>query len=106
MCEELAAARARVEGTRNEHTAAETALAEQRRMVTQAERDAQDAVFGERECTSKIAEIDHSVRVIDQQIERADAEVVKLTEELAADPIPGVRQALDTAVEARISCEK
>jgi chromosome segregation protein len=104
--EEIGAARSRVEASRNEHIAAETALAEQRRTVQQAERDAQDAVFGERECTSKIAEIDHSVRVIDQQIERADAEVAKLTEELAADPIPGVRQALDAAVEARISCEK
>jgi len=104
--EEIAAARGRVEASRNDHIAAETELAEQRRMVTQAEREAQDAVFGERECTSKIAEIDNSVRVIDQQIERADAEVVKLTEELAADLIPGVRQALDTAVEARISCEK
>ena len=104
--EEIAAARGRVETSRNEHIGAETALAEQRRAVQQAERDAQDALFGERECTSKIAEIDHSVRVIDQQIERADAEVAKLTEELAADPIPGVREALEAAVEARISCEK
>ena len=31
--------------------------------------------FGERECASKIAEIDNAVRVIDQQIARADAEV-------------------------------
>jgi chromosome segregation protein len=46
------------------------------------------------------------VRVIDQQIERAEAEVAKLTGELAEDPIPEVRQALDGAVEARISCEK
>ena len=104
--EEIGAARGRVEACRNDHITAETALAEQRRAVQQAERDAQDAVFGERECTSKMAEIDNSVRVIDQQIERADAEVVKLTEELAADPIPGVRQALDAAVEARISREK
>src|SRR5204862_384901 len=50
--------------------------------------------------------IDSSVRLIDRQIERGDAEVAKLTEELAADPIPAVRQALETAVEARIGCEK
>ena len=104
--EEIGAARGRLEASRNDHITQETALTEQRRTVQQAERDAQDAIFGERECTSKIAEIDHSVKVIDQQIERADAEVVKLTEELAADPIPGVRHALDAAVEARISCEK
>ena len=72
----------------------------------QAEREAQDALFGERECASKIAEIDNSVKVIDQQIERADTEVARLNEELAADPIPAVRAALETAVEARIACEK
>jgi chromosome segregation protein len=46
------------------------------------------------------------VRVIDQQIERADAELGRLAEELAADPIPGVRRALDAAVEHRMSREK
>jgi chromosome segregation protein len=106
ISEEIGAARARLDMRRTEHIGAETALAEQRRAVQQAERDAQDALFGERECASKIAEIDHSVKVIDQQIERAELEVTKLTGELAADPIPGVRQALDAAVEARIGCEK
>src|SRR5204862_7490300 len=72
----------------------------------QAEREAQDALFGERECGSKIVEIDNSVRLMDQQIERADQELAGLAEELAADPIPGVRQALDAAVEARLACEK
>ncbi|MGE5638689.1 MAG: chromosome segregation protein SMC [Clostridia bacterium] len=99
-------ARRQLEAAREAHIAAETALAEQRRAVQQAERDAQDAVFGERECTSKISEIDNSVKVIDQQIERADAEIVKLTEELAADPIPAVREALEVAVQQRIVCEK
>ena len=103
---EIADARQRLEGSRTAYVAAETALAEQRRAIQQAEREAQDAVFGERECGSKIAEIDNSVRVIDQQIERADAEVAKLTEELAADPIPEVRQQLEVAVEARMGCEK
>ena len=88
------------------HAAAETALAEQRRTLQQAERTAQEAVYAERECVSKINEIDNSVKIIDQQIERADLDVVKLTEELSVDPIPAVRESLDTAVEARISCEK
>jgi chromosome segregation protein len=103
---DIAGARQRLETARAEHVAAETALAEQRRAVQQSEREAQDAVFGERECASKISEIDNSVRVIDQQIERAELEVAKLTQELANDPIPAVRAALDAAVEARISCEK
>src|SRR5438105_1252861 len=91
---EIAALRDKVEAARGGHLAAETALADQRRAVQQAERDAQDALFGERECSSKIAEIDNSVRVIDQQLERADLEVAKLTEELSSDPIPAVRQRL------------
>ncbi len=103
---EIEAASRSLEAARTEHGAAEAALAEQRRAAQQAEREAQDALFGERECASKIAEIDHSVRVIDQQIERADQEVAVLTTELAADPIPAVRQALDAAVEQRLGCEK
>ncbi len=103
---EITEARERLEAARSAYVAAEAALAEQRRAVQQAEREAQDAVFGERECGSKIAEIDNSVRVIDQQIDRADLEITKLTEELAADPIPAVRKGLDAAVEARLACEK
>jgi chromosome segregation protein len=94
------------EAAREALLAAEGALAAQRQAAQQAEREAQDALFGERECASKIAEIDNAVRVIDQQIERADAEVARLNEELAADPIPGVKDSLTAAVEARISCEK
>ena len=102
---DIAAAREQLENARGAHVTAETQLADQRRAVQQAERDAQDAVFGERECNSKISEIDSSVKLIDQQIERADQEVANLTRELSEDPIPAVREALDSAVEARISCE-
>ncbi len=103
---EIEAAGAALQAAQDEHGAAEGALAEQRRAAQQAEREAQDALFGERECGSKIAEIDHSVRVIDLQIERADQEVAALTSELAADPIPAVRQALEAAVEERLVREK
>ena len=91
---------------RQSHDVVELALADQRRKVQLAERESQDAQFGERECASKINEIDVSVRVIDQQIERADLEVAKLAGELAVDLIPEVRQVLDVAIEARIVCEK
>jgi chromosome segregation protein len=104
--EEIAVARTQLESVRAAFVAAESALAAHRLTLQQAERDAQDAVFGERECGAKIAEIDSSVRVIDQQIERADAELGKLTDELAVDPVPAMRAALDAAVEARIGCEK
>ena len=99
-------ARRALEELRSSHDAVELSLTAQRRAVQQAERESQDALFGERECASKIAEIDVSVRVIDQQIERADQEIAKLSQELAVDPVPAVREALDAAVEARIACEK
>jgi chromosome segregation protein len=104
--EQIAAARAQLDAVRAAYASAEMVLAGQRLAGQQAEREAQNAVFGERECSSKIAEIDSSVRLIDQQIERADAEVAKLTEELSVDPVPAVRAALDGAVEERIAREK
>src|SRR5262245_54587834 len=104
--EQIAERKSQAEAAREALSGAENALAAQRAALQQAEREAQDAQFGERECSSKIVEMDNSVRVIDQQIARADAEVARLNEELAADPIPGVRDALAAAVEARISCEK
>jgi len=99
-------ARRALDELRQSHDTVELALTEQRRIVQQAERELQDAVFGERECASKISEIDVSVRVIDQQIERADLEIVKLSEELSVDAVPAVREALDACVETRIACEK
>jgi chromosome segregation protein len=98
--------KSQAEAARQALSGAEGDLAAQRAVAQQAEREAQDALFGERECSSKITEIDNAVRMIDQQIERADAEVVRLNEELAADPIPSVREALAKAVELRITCEK
>ena len=104
--EEIREARQKLETARAAYVAAETALAEQRIRTQQAEREAQDAVFGEREISAKIAEIDSSVRMIDQQIGHAEVEVARLTEELAVDPVPGVRAALDAAVESRMGSDK
>ena len=104
--EQIAAAHARLDALRAAFVQAEAALAAQRLALQQADREAQDAAFGERECTAKIAEIDSSVRVIDQQIGRADGELARLTEELSVDPVPGVRAQLESAVEARIAREK
>ena len=103
---EVAAERAALEDVSAAHRTADQALGAQRLATQQAERDLQDAVFGERECVSKIGEIESSVRLIDQQIERADAEAASLAAELSVDPVPELRQALDAAVETRIGCEK
>lgn len=91
---------------RRSHAEAENALTAQRQALQLAERGAQEAVFAERECVSKITEIDNSVRIVDQQIERAELDVAKLGAELSIDPIPEVRAALDVAIESRIGCEK
>jgi len=106
IAEDIAQRKIHAEKAREALLAAERALAAQRQAAQQAEREAQDALFGERECSSKIAEIDNAVRVIDQQITRAEVEVARLNEELAADAIPGIKESLGAAVEARINCEK
>ncbi|HEY8067342.1 MAG TPA: chromosome segregation protein SMC [Burkholderiales bacterium] len=106
IADEIRGAREKLEAVRAAYVAAETALAEQRVRGQQAEREAQDAVFGEREVSAKISEIDNSVRMIDQQIGRAEEEVGRLTAELAVDPVPAVRGALGAAAESRMSCEK
>ncbi|MGA8050680.1 MAG: chromosome segregation protein SMC, partial [Burkholderiales bacterium] len=106
ITDEIRAAREVLEAVKAGYVASEVALSDQRRASQSAERESQDALFGERECASKINEIDNSVQVIDQQIARAESEITKLTQELAEDPIPQVRELLDGAVEARIGCEK
>jgi chromosome segregation protein len=104
--EAIQAAAERLEAARQALATAENGVIAQRKGAHDAEREVQDAVFGERECASKIAEIDNSVKVIDQQIEHAEQEIAKLTTELAADPIPEVKRQLESAVEARLICEK
>ena len=106
IADEIRSARQQLEAVRADYVAAETTLAEQRVRTQQAEREAHDAVFGEREISAKIAEIDASVRMIDQQIGHAEVEIARLTEELAVDPVPAVRSALDAAAESRMSCDK
>ncbi len=103
---EIRAASEQVEAVRAGYAAVESALAGQRIRTQQAEREAQDALFGEREVSAKISEIDNSVHMIDQQILRAEEEVGRLTAELAVDPVPAVRSALDAAAESRMACEK
>jgi chromosome segregation protein len=103
---QIAAERTALETVGATHRAAEEALVTQRRITRQAERDLQHAEFGERECESKIAEIESAVGLIDTQIASADAEVERLGRELSVDPLPELREARDAAVEGRIACEK
>ncbi len=102
----IQAARDHVRERRDVHIASEEELSKQRLAVQSSERVAQTALFEQRECDSKIAEIDRSVRVIDQQIESAEKEILTLTRELAEDPLPDLRQTLELSVNVRMGCEK
>ncbi|MGH8746187.1 MAG: hypothetical protein ACREUK_06825 [Burkholderiales bacterium] len=104
--DEIHAARENLETVKIDHIETEIRLTGQRHDIQQATQALQISVFGERECISKISEIDNSVRVVDQQIGSAEIEIAKLTEELAQDPVPPVRVSLEFAVEARIACER
>ena len=103
---DLESARAALGALQAEYAAAETELTERRQALQRTEREVQGALFEEREGASKISELDASVRMVDVQIARAEEELGKLVKELATDPVPAVRQALDAAVEARIDCER
>lgn len=102
----IQAAREHVNQRRDAHIASEEELAKQRLACQASERAAHAAAFEQRECDSKISEIDRSVHVIDQQIESAEREILALSEELAEDPVPPLREALEAAVEVRMACEK
>ena len=103
---ELECAQQAVAARREAHSAAEGRLAGQRQALAQAERTVHEARFAERECASKIAEIDGAVQVIDQQIGHAEEELRRLAAELTEDSLPALRAALEAVVETRWGCER
>jgi len=102
----IQATRDQVSQRRDAHVLSEEELARQRLVVQATERASQAASFEQRECDSKIAEIDRSVHVIDQQIDSAEREILSLSQELAEDPVPVLRQTLEASVEVRMASEK
>jgi chromosome segregation protein len=102
---ELAERSATLEQVRDEHEAVEVSLAGQREAVQVAAREVQEASFYERECSSKISEINSSIQVISEQVARAETEREKTAAELSALQDEGLQQGLQAALSERVARE-
>jgi chromosome segregation protein len=96
----------RVEGTQKEHEQAEARLEQQRQAVLQAERDTQQAGFLEKECISKISDINISFNALHEQIAQADQNLEQLRADLANIDDQTLRSQLQTGLETRSAREQ
>jgi chromosome segregation protein len=103
---DIAALEQSLEAVREQYAAAEHGLEEQRVSLQQAERDVQEATFVERECITKINEIERSIEVIHEQIAAAVAAAQGLEGELSGLKDEALRLELQQALEIRVSKEQ
>ncbi|HUL93595.1 MAG TPA: chromosome segregation protein SMC [Burkholderiales bacterium] len=96
----------RVELSQKEHEVAESTLERQRQAVQQAERDTQMAGFQEKECISKISDINKSLDTLHQQAGQTDQSVRQLQAELASIDDAALRNQLQKGLEARMAREQ
>jgi chromosome segregation protein len=96
---------AALEAARRAAEAASAALEAQREALASAALEVQEATFYERECSSKINEINRSIHVISEQRAQAAAEREKTAAELAALEPETREQALQAALAQRLDRE-
>jgi chromosome segregation protein len=85
---------------------AERALADERGRIGAAERDVQDAQFRQRECRSKIEEIDNNRTLARAQIARIVEELARCEENAAAQQAEDLEPLLQEALDKRVACER
>ncbi|MCC6474104.1 MAG: chromosome segregation protein SMC [Burkholderiales bacterium] len=88
-----------------QYAAVQRALQEARQALHQAQRDEQDAGFGERECLAKLGDIEEAQRGATVQSEQARQTMAALEDERAALRDEGLREALQQALEERSARE-
>ena len=96
----------KLELTQREHDAGEQGLQAQRNALQQAEREVQGAVFNEKECISKINEIDRSSQVLLEQIQGAAQNLDQLQAELTAINDQVLRTQLQQGLATRTAREQ
>ena len=102
----LATAAAQVQAVEQAHKQAEEALQTQRQALQQADHEEQESIFYEKECSSKINEINSSLQVILDQSSVAAQQLEQLQTELAAQRDEELRQSLQTHLELRVQREQ
>ena len=85
---------------------AEAQLRAQRERLQQAERDEQAAQYSERNCTTKITDIETSLQKLQDQQVQAVQSAQSLEQELAAQQDEGLREQLQHALTARAERER
>jgi len=96
----------KLESTREEEDAAERKLEAQRQAVLLAERGVQEASYIEKECISKINEIERSSKVLLEHAENAERTLEQLQAELAGMDDEALRSQLQRGLAARIAREE
>jgi chromosome segregation protein len=96
----------RVEQTQREHEEAEERLELQRQAVLKAEKELQEAGFQEKECISKINDINNSFNVLHQQIAQAEQNLEELQGALANIDDQALRGQLQKGLEVRSAREQ
>ena len=102
----LDALHARMLDAKAGHDAALQALEAQGRALREAEREAQEAAFSEKECTNKIGEIDRSLTTLLEQTRAAMDQLETFQGELAGLHDEGLRESLQQALQVRLACEQ
>ncbi|TMG74921.1 MAG: chromosome segregation protein SMC, partial [Betaproteobacteria bacterium] len=96
----------KLELTQREHDAGERSLEAQRNVLLQSEREVQEAGYKEKECTSKIIDIDRSSQVLLEHIKGAAQSADQLQAELAAINDQALRTQLQQGLAARVAREQ
>ena len=102
----MEAAAAQVQAAEQAYKSAEEALNVQRQALQQAEHDEQESVFYEKECSSKINEIQSSLHVILEQSAAAAQQLEQLRADLAGQQDEEPRQRLQMQLEQRVQREQ
>ncbi len=102
----MEAATERAAATLQDHAQAEQALNAQREALQQAEHEDQEAIFHEKECSSKINEINTSIHVILEQSSAAARQLEQLGIELASQRDEDLKQRLQSQLELRVQREQ
>jgi chromosome segregation protein len=95
-----------VEQSQKGHEELEGQLGQQREAVQRAEREAQQVGFDERECISKINDINTSFNVIREQIAQAEQNLEQLEADLVQIDDQALRDQLQKGLEVRIAREQ
>jgi len=106
LSEEMVREREVLERARALHTEAEGALEEQRRRISSAERDVQDAGYAQRECVAKIDEVQRSIADVAEQLSGAREKVGKSSAELQQLDDTDLREGLQASVSTRVEKEQ